>query len=210
MKTFKALLEASMVLGPVICFIPQIYRKEIVYNPILSLLIILSSLIKLFIFSSDSLKSTVLLHNLSLILLHTYLLKLNKKVSLSVEIKKFKLKLKYFNLLIITTMFSLIFLYFVSMIHKRFIFDPMSATLDCCIAFLQYIFYRDDARKPIEMFLIGLFGNIIKLILFAFVVKIRVYLLISVLLQVFFDISILKSYKKALHEDTLEFVEDFK
>lgn len=162
------LLDIGFVFGPIVGFIPQIYKGVPLYKPELSLLTILSFLLKLFKTNSEELDKILQYQFYVAIFLHIYLIRLHSLKEHQQRIKILGLWFyedAYYTHLVPTLMLLLISLKTFDMVGMSSLFVPAATLIDIIIAFLHLDIYSKQESKPRELFIVWLVGDIIRIFL---------------------------------------------
>ncbi|KAI4293164.1 hypothetical protein PAPHI01_2438 [Pancytospora philotis] len=170
------------ITSPLIGFLPQMYRKKIVFSPVLSLLSIISCVIKIFQYQIEP-YSTVLLYQFVLLVgMHFYLIKNYRLPLRRTEHYVYNPRLyskyglaTYASSVVVTVIAALHVLYFMG---GGWIMGHLASATDIFTTVLQMAFYRNNPSKPRELFLAWIVGDIAKMfIMLGFYEAPRIYLI---------------------------------
>lgn len=183
-----SILDIIYVISPIFAFLPQIFRKKILYSPLLSLLSIVSSIIKIMHYKIHSYNIILLYQFIVILLVHIYLIKNYRNPLRNFELMFFpsSLCLKYglFSCAL-TFVFGLGFMFnFFYIFNYGHFFGDLACILDVFITFLQLLIYTDAKSKITESFIVWIVGDAIKIILLVFFYKSPMEYCIATVLQI--------------------------
>lgn len=169
------------IISPAIGYIPQIISNNIVFSPLLSLILIVSGLMRILYFQVESFKLPILFQSIALILTQLILI-FNYKHRLGVieskfyalcRTEKFSKKHSLFttNILLLTTIFFLCHMFGYLTTQFYSLCGIIGAVLESSIGLLQIYFRRADQkyligeekrRMPKELFACWIVGDVAK------------------------------------------------
>lgn len=155
------------VISPFFGFLPQIWRRDITYSPLLSLLSVISSVIKVFHYQIESFDLFQLYQFLLLVVLHLYLINNYKRPLGRTELRVFSAEL-YLKHGLMTCAVSIIAMavatiYVFILMGSGFLLGYIASVLDIGITLLQLAIYKNNVHKPRELFAAWIVGDFIKL-----------------------------------------------
>lgn len=165
---YTHLFDLLYVLGPCIGFIPQIVKRKPKYNPVLSLLHIYSSLIKILYYESKRSEIAVIYQFYITLVLHVYLLNLqyNRKDVEMYNIFGFRFDNQfYFKYLFYFISVFFLFLKVLDIFKLSSAFVSIALVIEIFITFLHYDLYSHTKSKPRELFVAWAIGDLFKLYL---------------------------------------------
>ena len=178
------IIDILFIASPLFGFIPQIYKNEVTYKPFLSLINIMTAIIKIFDWFYKKYDKVIFIQNFFIIFLHLLLVHNNKIKTVNrygFEDNKFFYILKRIS--------ALIFLLFIlDNLKLSFMFNYLALFLDVFTTYAHFIVYREDPQKPIELFAVWILGDFIKIYFNVFVYKTPTLYTLAVFTQLFFDL----------------------
>ncbi|KAI5149536.1 hypothetical protein ENBRE01_0970 [Enteropsectra breve] len=191
----RSLVNVAFIISPIIPFLPQIYKKRIVYSPFLSTLNILSNSIKILHYQNFKYGTTVLYQYMMLLTLHAYLLKYNSAVLKPLEERFMSsrlLKGRTISSCATAFLVSVIsVLYLLSLYGAGHSYGVVACFLDVCITGMQLALYLDENKKPRELFVCWVVGDIAKLIQMKLWTNLSIEYYIAVILQIVMNFVVL-------------------
>jgi hypothetical protein len=194
---YEAILDVGFILGPVVGFIPQIYRGKPTYNPGLSVLTILSSLLKLFSHKSSGFDSILQYQFCVVILVHLYLIRLHAQQkgqdarSFLGPVHSHRWYHRYVVPLAGLFVASLKLLDFLGL---GYLFTPASVVMDLVITLLHLDLYSSKEPRPKELFAVWLVGDAIRLVMMFRKYSTPVEVLFGTLVQIVINLALLLAF----------------
>lgn len=164
---YEIIVDTGFILGPVIGFIPQIYKGKPSYSPELSILTISSSLLKLFSHKTSSFGSILQYQFCIAILVHLYLIRLYAQQK-EQGMMLFGLVIshnRYYRYAMPLGGFLITSLKMLDFFGWGYLFIPISVVIDLIIAFLHLRMYSNQKSKPKELFAVWIVGDSIRLLM---------------------------------------------
>lgn len=160
------LIDIGFVIGPLLGFIPQIFKNEPKYNPGLSLLTIFSVILKL-LSNEKNIFDPVLIYQL-LVLghIHIYMLRMHSKMK---DLERYNFQgiiitsNFYYKHLIKLVVVFFVFLKILSAFGLSYLFSTFSTAIDVTITFFHLNLYATQASKPVELFLFWIVGDFVRI-----------------------------------------------
>lgn len=189
---YKTIVNVGFILGPVVGFIPQIYRGKPSYGPELSILTISSTLLKLFSHKTNSFDSILQYQFCVAILVHLYLIRLQaqqkgQNVSLFGLVDSHE---RYYRHIVLLTGLFVVSLKMLDFFGWGYLFISISVVVDLAIAFLHLRMYSNQKSKPKELFTAWLAGDSIRLIMMLKEYSAPVELLLGTFVQVAVNLAL--------------------
>lgn len=161
------LLDIAYVVSPGIAFLPQIWRDEILFSPLLSLLTIFSALLKIAHFQvagRDYAYSLSLLYqSLFVVALHFYLIRHYRQPLKAVEARFLPAQLCARHGLIAyavaLTAGALALINVLYIASAGPLFGGLGCVMDVLISALQLVVYEGDDTKPRALFALWILGD---------------------------------------------------
>ncbi len=171
---FHQLVDIFYILSPVFAFIPQICRNKIVYSPLLSILSIISSIVKIMHYRVEEYNITLLYQFIVGLVVHAYLIR-----HYSIPLRRFEniffrgvlMKQGLFSCAVILVMGFILVCNFFYMFNYGHLFGDLACILDVLTTFLQLLIYSSSKEKPKEAFVVWLIGDVIKIAMLIFFYK---------------------------------------
>jgi len=169
-SSLAAVFDVGYILSPIVGFLPQIYTRNITYNPIMSLLTIVANLLKIFSRGSGE-TDTIMLYQfavctlLHLLLLTARLKQLKSPAATDMPYPNALTRIKHLNQWIVAGVAGLILLLrMLDAAGVAVFFMEIAVAIEIMIALLHIKYYR-GASKPIELFAVWILGDAIKMYL---------------------------------------------
>ncbi|KAI5168481.1 hypothetical protein PAEPH01_0169 [Pancytospora epiphaga] len=184
----------AYILSPVLGFIPQIYTGKIIFSPMLSLLTIISCIIKFFHYYEARYSVVLLYQFLFIILLHGYLIRNYRLPLRRIELVLFRPELYskhglgMYCLSVATIVAVLANVFFILGFGP--VFGIVASTLDLMITFIQLLIYKNAIEKPLELFACWVVGDLIKLATMIFIYKAPLIYNISIVAQILLNLHV--------------------
>lgn len=171
--------DLAYIFSPVVGFIPQLYRQEITYNASLSVLTILASILKIFSYKDSNTStahqdtkasSTMMAQFIICIVLHMHLLNLrfkqDKTPPRNTPVSHLLARMKNSNRWIVTGVVGIVMiLKFFNILPFTSLFMKVAVAIEILIAILHIKYYSDTKSKPVELFMVWIIGDLIKMYL---------------------------------------------
>lgn len=191
---YKAILDIGFILGPTIGFFPQIYRGKPTYSPGLSVLTILSCLLKLFSHKPSGFDSVLQYQFCVAILVHVYLIRLHAQQK-GQDIRSFFRLVHshrwYYKYIVPCAGSFIISLKLLDFFGLGYLFTPASVVIDLAITFLHLDLYLNQKPKPKELFAAWLAGDIIRLVMMVRKYSTPIEVLFGTLIQIAINLVLL-------------------
>lgn len=170
------LINILFAISPTFGFIPQIYKRRIIYKPYLSLLNIYIALIRIVDYIHKKYNKTLLYQNVIAIILHVYLISLNtnKNYRMAGIIKSIGLVALGLIILGKSGLYIL--------------FQQCALLLDIFATYIHYNIYKDDPKRPFELFIVWMIGDFIRVYFYIIVYKAPFLYICGVIIQTIFNI----------------------
>lgn len=189
---YKTIVNIGFILGPVVGFVPQIYRRRPSYGPELSILTISSTLLKLFSQKTNSFDSILQYQFCVAILVHLYLIRLHGQQK-GQNMALFGLvdshERHYRHMVPLAGLF-IISLKLLDSFGWGYLFISVSVVMDLAIAFLHIRMYSNQKSKPKELFTAWLIGDSIRLLMMLKKYSAPVELLIGTFIQIVINFAL--------------------
>lgn len=189
------LFDIGYVISPLIGFIPQIYTGNLTYEPLLSILTVVTNILKMFSSRENEIDQRMTYQFIICIGLHLYLL--NKRnltqkrfpvlsfLDDTVLLKNISKIVSLFILILISSLKLIDFLGF------SFIFMKLSIGIDILISLLHLKYYGSSETKPKELFLMWILGDLGRLGVMTMKYKCPIECFVSVLIQIAINLYVL-------------------
>lgn len=183
----KPLSDILYILSPILAFLPQIYRNKILFSPLLSVLTIISAILKIFHFQCEEFSVILLYQFVVIVALHFYLISRYKQPLRHLEMKLFKPEL-YLKYGLVNYAFGLIagataFIDIMFILNLGHTFGGIACFSDVLITFFQIMIYRNLEDKPSELFLVWIVGDLIKIVSMLLWYKAPIEYILAIALQ---------------------------
>lgn len=200
-QMLKQIGNAIFIISPLIGYIPQIAANNIVFSPLLSLVLIISAIMRIFFFRYEKYGLPILFQSFALILTQLYLVyKFKHKLGIVEDkfYKKFKTDNRAIftkNLVLISSVYLLCHLtgYFSMDLYK--FCGIIGAVLESSVGVLQIYFRRmdkrfligeDKRRIPKELFACWIVGDVVKAF-WIYVLNAKKIFLVPIMFQIIVD-----------------------
>ena len=188
----QVLMNILFILSPTFGFVPQITRKNILYKPFLSLLNILTALDKTFDYFYKKYDRTIFYQNITTILLHSYLIYHNKHK----QYNRHYIEESHVRPIILKCSGFILFLVFLQLCSFGFLFTLIALFMDVGTTYAHFLVYKEDVDKPIELFIVWVIGDALRVIFNIFIYKTPILYSIAAIIQLVFDLLTMGSQGK--------------
>lgn len=212
-KIFELFGDFIFITAPSLGFLPQLIRKDIIFAPILSTILIVANVFKIMYLKISLFSWEIFLQSVFLIFFHFILLTFSKREKLSIleerifinkytekSYKRYGLFSLIFSL-VITTGVTFALLGFFMTEYIFYISCPLFIVLECSVGIVQLLILETESRFslnkinvfPKELFLMWALGDLLKL---AWMIKIGggTLLCLSVAFQIIVDLAVVFRY----------------
>jgi hypothetical protein len=163
----KDILDLLYILSPSVAFVPQIYRGRIIFSPLLSLVSIVSAVVKVLQYHENPYSIVLLYQSIVIIVLHFYLVANYKYPLKKLEMRIFWPSLYHRCGLVLSTAALVLgctgFINLISIFRIGKMFGILTGLLDTLATFLQVFIYRNEKDKPLFLFFAWIVGDVVKI-----------------------------------------------
>lgn len=189
-----SLVDIVYIVSPGLAFLPQIMSGEILFSPLLSLLTVLTSLLKLSHYHYEPYSLALLYQYLFAIILHLYMIRNYKQPLRTLELKVFEPNIctRYGLLIYSVTLLagSFTLLNFVALVHSAYLLAYFACFIELLVTSLQLFIYADGRKKPREVFALWIAGDLARLWMMAFHYNTNVIYVIVVIVQIIMNLYV--------------------
>lgn len=183
--------------SPAVAFAPQIWRGAILFSPLLSLLTIISNIVKIFHFQTEHYSIVLLYQFILLVMLHFYLIHNYRLPLQHIERRIFRpevcLKHGLMSVSAALVAGAVTCVYIMLLFGYGFVFGRLASALDVFITFLQLIIYKNTNNKPSELFATWIVGDLVKLLMMTIIYKAPIAYNVSIVIQLLMNAYVLFS-----------------